>query len=38
MGNKIDEVVITVLEDINKDNFFNIFLKVMKSVIQGELL
>ena len=38
MGNKIDEVVITVGVDINKDNFFNIFLKIMKSMIQGELL
>ena len=38
MGNQIDEVVITVNEDIEKDNFFNIFLKVLKSMIQGELL
>ena len=38
IGNKIDEIVITINEDIKKDNFFNIFLKVIKSMIQGELL
>lgn len=38
MGNEIDEVVITVSNDIKKDNFFNILLKVIKSMIQGELL
>ena len=38
LGNKIDEVIITVGVDINKDNLFNIFLKIMKSMIQGELL
>lgn len=38
LGNKIDEVSITVDDDIKKDNFFNIFLKVIKSMIQGELL
>lgn len=36
-GNKIDEVTITVNNDIKKDNFFNIFLKMIKSMIQGEL-
>ena len=36
-GNKIDEVSITVNSDIKKDNFFNIFLKIIKSMIQGEL-
>ena len=35
--NKIDEVIITVGVDISKDNFFNIFLKIMKSMIKGEL-
>ena len=38
IGNKIDEVVITVSSDIKKDNFFNILLKFLKSMIQGELL
>ncbi len=38
MGNKIDEVAITVGVDIKKDNFLNIFLKVIKSMIQGELI
>ncbi len=37
VGNKIDEVVITVGTDIKKDNYFNIFLKLLKSMIQGEL-
>ncbi len=37
VGNKIDEIAITVGSDIKKDNFFNIFMKVMKSMIQGEL-
>ncbi len=36
-GNKIDEVSITINNDIKKDNFFNIFLKLLKSMIQGEL-
>ena len=36
-GNKIDEVAITINNDIKKDNFFNIFLKLLKSMIQGEL-
>lgn len=38
MGNKIDEVTITVLKDIEKDNFFNIFWKMLKSMMNGELL
>ena len=37
LGNKIDEVEITVLTDIKKDNFLKIFLKVLKSMIIGEL-
>lgn len=37
LGNKIDEVEITVLIDIKKDNFLKIFLKVLKSMIIGEL-
>ncbi len=37
LGNKIDEVYITTNQDIKKDNFFNIFLKCFKSMIQGEL-
>ena len=37
LGNKINEVEITVLTDIKKDNFLKIFLKVLKSMIIGEL-
>lgn len=37
MGNMIDEVNITVASDIKKDTFLNIFWKVFKSMIQGEL-
>lgn len=37
LGNKIDEVEITVLTDIKKDNFLKIFLKMLKSMIIGEL-
>ncbi len=38
LGNQIDKVMITVNEDIKKDNFINIFLKVLFSVINGELI
>ena len=38
LGNKIDETKITVDVDIKKDNFLNIFLKTIKSMIKGELL
>ncbi len=37
VGNKIDEVTITVNSDIKKDNFVNILMKIIKSMIQGEL-
>ncbi len=37
LGNQIDEVSITTLQNIKKDNFFNIFLKNLKSMIKGEL-
>lgn len=37
LGNMIDEVNITVLNDIKKDNYFNIFLKILKGVIIGDL-
>lgn len=36
-GNMIDEVNITVENDIKKDNYFNIFLKILKGVITGDL-
>lgn len=37
LGNMIDEVNITVKNDIKKDNYFNIFLKILKGVIIGDL-
>jgi len=37
LGNKIDEVTVTVNQDIIKDNFFKIFFKIIKSMILGEL-
>lgn len=37
LGNMIDEVNITVENDIKKDNYFNIFLKILKGVITGDL-
>ena len=37
-GNKINDVSVIVLNDIKKDNFFNIYLKVLLSVINGELI
>jgi len=38
LGNQIDKVTITVNSDIKKDTFLNIFLKVLLSVINGELI
>ena len=38
LGNQIDKVTITVNNDIKKDNFFNIFKKVLISIIKGELI
>ena len=38
LGNQIDKVTITVNNDIKKDNFFNIFKKVLFSIIKGELI
>ncbi len=38
LGNMIDEVNITVKNDIKKDNYFNIFFKILKGVIIGDLL
>lgn len=38
LGNMIDEVNITVKNDIKKDNYFNIFLKLLKSTITGNLI
>lgn len=37
LGNMIDEVNITVKNDIKKDNYFNIFFKILKGVITGDL-
>lgn len=38
LGNHIDDVIVTTDKDIKKDNFFNIFLKVLLSVINGDLV
>ena len=38
LGNQIDKVEIIVNNDIKKDNFFNIFRKVLFSIINGELI
>ena len=38
IGNQIDKVMITVKEDIKKDNFLNIFWKVFIGTINGELI
>lgn len=38
LGNKIDETSITVADDIKKDSYFNIFLKLLKSTITGNLI
>ena len=38
LGNQIDKVSITVNQDIKKDNFINIFLKLLLSIINGELI
>ncbi|MBQ8891636.1 MAG: D-alanyl-D-alanine carboxypeptidase [Bacilli bacterium] len=38
LGNQIDKISVTVNEDIKKDNFLNIYLKILLGVIQGELV
>ena len=38
LGNQMDKVVVTVNQDIKKDNFLNIFLKILVGVINGELV
>lgn len=38
LGNKIDDVSVTVLEDIKKDTFWNILKKVILNVIKGEFV
>lgn len=38
LGNKLDTIIVTVNEDVKKDNFFNIFLKILLSAINGELI
>ena len=38
LGNQIDKVGITVNQDIDKDNFFKVFLKVLFSTVYGELI
>ena len=38
LGNHIDSVIVTTDRDIKKDNFFNIFLKVLLSVITGDFI
>ncbi len=37
LGNQIDKVSITVVEDIKKDSFLNIFFKIVLGVISGEI-
>ncbi len=37
LGNKIDEVEITILENVKKDNYFKIFFKLLKGMLIGEL-
>lgn len=37
-GNKINNISVIALNDIKKDNFINIFFKVILSVINGELI
>ena len=37
LGNMIEEVKITVSEDLKKDNYFNIFMKILKGMITGDL-
>ena len=37
MGNELDKITVTVNEDIKKDDFLNIFFKVLLGVINGEL-
>lgn len=38
LGNQMDKVAVTVNQDIKKDNFLNIFLKILIGVINGELV
>lgn len=37
-GNKINKVSIISLDDVQKDNFINIYLKIILSFINGELI
>ena len=37
-GNQIDKISVTVNKDIKKDNFLNIYFKVLLGVINGELI
>ena len=38
LGNQIDKVFVTVNQDIKKDKFIKVFLKVLKGVFSGELI
>ena len=38
LGNQIDKVSITTNNDIKKDNFFNVFIKILLCVINGNLI
>ena len=37
LGNQIDKVNVTVNQDIKKDNFLNVFMKVLLGAIEGNL-
>lgn len=38
LGNQIDKISVTINQDIKKDNFINIFFKVLFNVINGNLI
>ena len=38
VGNQIDKVTVTVTKDVKKDNFFNLFLKILLSSISGKII
>ena len=38
LGNQIDKVSVTTNQDIKKDNFFNVFIKILISTINGNLV
>ena len=38
LGNKIDKVSVTTNQDIKKDSFFKVFIKIILSTINGNLV